>query len=1435
MRTRSVLAALVVLLCGALGASAQGIVGLNPTPLGVYQWNQTTNQAVPMPNSYGSFALASPPQPILLYGWNASLGQWTPCTIAQCFSGSLSAVSVNGVFMPTPNFNGSSPAPDAGYTAATWKVSGNNVIAEVPLGAGSPLTTNGDIYGFSTTNARIPVGADATVLTADSTQALGVKWAPPSGVQYNPASTTYIFTGTSVNGDDTHVIGTSITVSTWSISGGVCTVTNTGTNGLAAGDWVDVAGLTSWPAAPAPIGAGTGYTLFQAISTGLSSTQFEFNCPLLTNASGSGGTAYTANYYLPFRVMHQPFFNGHGSPVVTIENPTPTIARLDTDFATLFGSYTGTPTNPVYLIITNANNDQVGCATAATTEGHYQSIWAKAHAQGMTVVAVTDTPAFIAQGIGTGLCPAGYQQWTYLQNWLYSQGKSPAALASGQYWDILQEAGNVINDGGDTTMIATNGGYTAEGTDRLAKQLNSELSAQGSLPLHRPIFYYGSPVGLGGSGIGYHGQMFTPLVDNTNSFCFTPTDQSTCTFQIGTVAGGGSGAGGNIYTNANMQIVWNQNSGGYLPVLDLEQSGTSMAGNPSFYLMSPNLSTSNDIYERIGVNTTTGNAIHFGFSYQGSGLSTNFGFANVVGDTVDAFHFLKGGLLCAGVTTATIGCPTSAQFSVGTTGQFNVAPSGTVNASYGTNVTGDLTVSQLATPSGTPTGAGSTTGGTVAANTYYARIALQGQAGTTTLAGTESAGVTTTGSTSSITWSFTAVPNQTYQIWVGTSPGGENSYFTYTPTTTAGSYVQTTSAGTAGTLPATNTTGNLQLAKLPNAAILSTDSGGNVTATSTLPIANGGTGATTAASALTNLGTGFVSVVDYGAVGDDSTDNSTALNACVTASEASNGTLTCFVPNGIYRARAINITSSARVVCQSANAILKNTGGANGDPNAFYISSQFASTYNLSGAFTLAQTQFTLTSTAGLSVGQDVFLTLGESTATPGAPQVNMFNTIMAINGLVVTLSTPLPEAVAAPTTLTSTLKTFATNGEAQNIEISGCGFDYLTGVTTANDVQINWARNVHVHDIFAYRNQGSVVLVANSENVVIENAYINWATMTYAEAGLAISGWGSRNVTLRNIYCSHCENEFMTWEQETRDVHAEDIYWGNPSTGQAVSAISVAGHSIGITIERGTFNSAEATLPIFIVQADTSYVTSRDINLLFNPSSGADLSRMEGSFTYLGKLYPATRTVSFSVPILPNQSNTSFPIPQGLYKSMKIYSSGHTGITQLFLLSNGGGMQVAPALVANTTVDLASTPSGNQIPQLGSDYYFANMNYPKVAEYYTDSTTLPGSYLFVTVEYYPDGVNEFNTSGLIATGQIPTLGFGALVGSKGTFTCTAGGTVTISNANESSTSDVVISLNTASGTVSTVPAINAVTPGTGFTVLCSATDTSTYNYDILN
>jgi len=83
------------------------------------------------------------------------------------------------------------------YDGTSWTAVGGG-------GLSSPLTTKGDVWGYSTTDARIPVGANGTVLTADSAETLGVKWAAPA----SGGSLTLINTG------GTTLTGATTTVST---------------------------------------------------------------------------------------------------------------------------------------------------------------------------------------------------------------------------------------------------------------------------------------------------------------------------------------------------------------------------------------------------------------------------------------------------------------------------------------------------------------------------------------------------------------------------------------------------------------------------------------------------------------------------------------------------------------------------------------------------------------------------------------------------------------------------------------------------------------------------------------------------------------------------------------------------------------------------------------------------------------------------------------------------------------------------------------------------------------------------------------------------------------------------------------------------------------------------------------------------------------------
>jgi hypothetical protein len=91
------------------------------------------------------------------------------------------------------------PQNDAGilYFTAT----GTAIFYDyIQAGAVSPLTTKGDVYTFSTSDARLAVGANDTVLTADSAQATGLKWATPSAAS---SFTLLNSGGTALTGADT--------------------------------------------------------------------------------------------------------------------------------------------------------------------------------------------------------------------------------------------------------------------------------------------------------------------------------------------------------------------------------------------------------------------------------------------------------------------------------------------------------------------------------------------------------------------------------------------------------------------------------------------------------------------------------------------------------------------------------------------------------------------------------------------------------------------------------------------------------------------------------------------------------------------------------------------------------------------------------------------------------------------------------------------------------------------------------------------------------------------------------------------------------------------------------------------------------------------------------------------------------------------------------
>lgn len=85
-------------------------------------------------------------------------------------------------------------------------------------------------------------------------------------------------------------------------------------------------------------------------------------------------------------------------------------------------------------------------------------------------------------------------------------------------------------------------------------------------------------------------------------------------------------------------------------------------------------------------------------------------------------------------------------------------------------------------------------------------------------------------------------------------------------------------------------------------------------------------------------------------------------------------------------------------------------------------------------------------------------------------------------------------------------------------------------------------------------------------------------------------------------------------------------------------------------------------------------------------------------------------------------------------------------------------------------------------------------------------------------------------------TREVLNENFTELYGSSGTVTLNGATPVTVTNSAVTADSLIIFTLKTVGGTVSpNAPNVKTITPGTGFTVAGTASDTSVYNYRIIS
>lgn len=162
-------------------------------------------------------------------------------------------------------------------------------------------------------------------------------------------------------------------------------------------------------------------------------------------------------------------------------------------------------------------------------------------------------------------------------------------------------------------------------------------------------------------------------------------------------------------------------------------------------------------------------------------------------------------------------------------------------------------------------------------------------------------------------------------------------------------------------------------------------------------------------------------------------------------------------------------------------------------------------------------------------------------------------------------------------------------------------------------------------------------------------------------------------------------------------------------------------------------------------------------------------------------------------------------------------------------IINNGANaLQVYAAIPAAGTADTINGIAGATGISIPTGT-IATFTSAKPGVWFSDSGT-GGAFGAITATSISDSGNLTFTT--IGVGVVQKSGTNA---KAGTFVLNGATPVTVSNTSIAITDAIVISLNTVGGTVGVQPHVATITAATGFTVVGTASDTSTYNYSIIS
>jgi|SRR5580700_478758 hypothetical protein len=168
-------------------------------------------------------------------------------------------------------------------------------------------------------------------------------------------------------------------------------------------------------------------------------------------------------------------------------------------------------------------------------------------------------------------------------------------------------------------------------------------------------------------------------------------------------------------------------------------------------------------------------------------------------------------------------------------------------------------------------------------------------------------------------------------------------------------------------------------------------------------------------------------------------------------------------------------------------------------------------------------------------------------------------------------------------------------------------------------------------------------------------------------------------------------------------------------------------------------------------------------------------------------------------------------------------------------IISRGGAQSNAAFVDTTDTATNIIAANPGLIGKIGSSCLFYYQNGTNATVTFTGGTGVNSAGTIDTIEGNCAALYQINYTAaatlvftLIAKWNVPTA-------PNGTFVANGVTPVTVADSRLTANSVIIVTLKTVGGTVGAIPAPKTVTPGTGFTIAGTVSDSSTYNYFIVN